>query len=477
MAISARRVQALAGGVVTAVAGCVVAASVSALTVEEAIILVLETNPEITAAEASKQAIEFELDQARSLWAPRFEITGRVMGAVNDGTTAVDQSAADDWLNGYEIGARATQMLFDGYEIRSEIDRQAFRVDAAALRVLERSEFLALEAIRLYTDVLRTQQVLALGRDNLSYHRAVLQRIERAFDEGVVGIGDLQQAQERVFFAEDVVTDLELNAEDARAFFIEVVGAEPRDLSRVPAIGARLPASLDAAMSLARNNNPTIRFLQTDVGAAEALSRSIDATKYPTISLEAEARYGEDVNAFDGEVAEARVGIVARYTFQGNLNRANRQEHVRRVSESRARLLTQARAVDRETRQTWAALGNIQRRLGLIERQVTLSRELRDSYEAEFEIGNRTLLDVLNTQNALFQAQADLAGGRLALVFAQYRLLAASGTLLQTLEIEPPEDAKIYASQGRGAPPVRAAETSGRIDARSFGQWRAGVDR
>ena len=447
------------------------------MTLEDAIILVLETNPEITTAEASKQAIEFELDQARSLWAPRFEITGRVMGAFNDGDTAVDQSAADDFLGGYEVSARATQLLFDGYETRSEIEYQAYRVDAAALRVLERSEFLALEAVRVYTDVLRNRAVLGLARDNLTYHQNVLSRIERAFDEGVVGVADLQQAQERLFFAEDTVTDLQLDLENAQAFFIEVVGAEPQSLSQVARRRGQLPSSLDAAIALARDRNATLRFLQTDVGAAEALSRRIDATKYPEISLEAEARLGEDVNAFEGEVAEGRVGVVARYTFQGNLNRANRQEHVRRISESRGRLLTQARAVDRETRQTWALLRSLDRRLSLVERQVAVSRELRDSYEAEFEIGTRTLLDILNTQNELFQAEADLVGGRLVRTFTEYRLLAVSGIMLSTLGIEPPEDATPYAASGRGAPTVKSAETGSRIDARSFGDWRSDLDR
>ncbi|MEM1006005.1 MAG: hypothetical protein AAGK26_11500, partial [Pseudomonadota bacterium] len=77
---------------ITAVAS---ARAVMALSVEDAILFVLETNPEITAAESNKQAIEFELQQARSFWAPRFELDAFAGGSVNDGTTTPDLSAAD----------------------------------------------------------------------------------------------------------------------------------------------------------------------------------------------------------------------------------------------------------------------------------------------------------------------------------------------------------------------------------------------
>lgn len=455
-----------------ALAATLLSEPASAVSLEDAILYVIETNPEIKAAEASKQAIEFELDQAQSFRAPRFELEGRTGASRNDGNRIPDLTASDDTLYGYEVSARVSQLLFDGWETRSEIERQAYRVDAAALRVLERSEFLALEAVRVYADVLRAARLVQLAQDNVAYHREVFCRIEQAFENGVVGIGDLQQAEERVFLAEDTLTQFLLTQNDADAQFLEIVGIEPDGLGSVPDVGARVPASLEDALAIARTRNPTIRFLQADVGTAEALSRRIDANRYPTLHLEAEARYGEDVRGFEGDVRDAEIGLVLRYDFQGAQKRANRQEHIRRVSEARALLLTQARLVEREVRQSWADRETVARRLGLLTRQANLSRELRASYESEFEVGTRSLLDILNTQNALFQAEANLVNARSLETFVDYRLLAAVGVLLPTLGVAPPEDAAIYAAGRTGAPAVRAAEDSGRLDASSFGDWR-----
>ncbi|WP_234998930.1 TolC family outer membrane protein [Ruegeria sp. AU67] len=448
----------------------------NALSLEETILFVLETNPEITAAEANKQAIEFELQQARSFWAPRFEIDAFAGSSINDGSTTPDLSSAQSWIGGYELGIRMSQLLFDGKETRSEIERQAYRIDAAALRVLERSEVLSLEAVRLYADVLRAQSLIKLARENKDYHVEALNRIQRAFDSGVVGIGDLQQAEERLILAEDTIISFELDLEDIKNLFITVVGVEAEGLSVVPDIRRALPADLDAALQIARRTNPTIKFLQADVGSAEALSRRTDANALPKLFLEADGRVGEDVGGYEGDVADARIGLVMRYQFQGSSKRAARQEEVRRVSESRARLLAQTRRVENEVRQSYSVYKSAQRRTKTITAQVQIAHKLRETYEQEFTVGQRSLLDVLNTQNALFQAEANLVNAKAAENYVRYRILASIGVLLKSLKIEPPEDSKVYARDELNVQPLSQTGNEQRLDARAFKDWRKSLD-
>ncbi|MEM0950075.1 MAG: TolC family outer membrane protein [Pseudomonadota bacterium] len=448
-----------------------------ALSLSEAVLYVIETNPEIASAEANKQAIEFELDQADTFFLPRVSLEGSLGYSFNDGSTTSDLPAADDPIGGYEVSARISQRLFDGFETRSEIERQAYRVDAAALRVLERAEFLSLEAARVYSEVLRARSLVALARDNVSYHRQVFARITRAVDNGVVGFADQQQAEERVFLAEDTLAQTILNQGEIEADFLGVVGVDPDRLSAIPRLSASLPATLDQALAVARTSNPTLRFRQADVGTAEALSRKIDANQYPSLNLEAEARYGEDVNGFEGEVQDFQVGLVLRYEFQGGQKRALRQEHARRVGESRAQLLSQARLVEREVRQSWASLETTRRRVALIQRQAGLALEVRESYVREFEVGQRSLLDILNTQSALFQAESSLINARSLETFIEYRVLAAMGRLLPSLGVEPPSDAIPYAAQLKSAPGVGSQPEKELLDPKSLRDWRKSLDQ
>ncbi|MEP1613378.1 MAG: TolC family outer membrane protein [Roseobacter sp.] len=472
MVMSIKALKRTSFGMFAVVFGMTLPLGAQTLSLEDSILLVLETNPEIKAAEANKQAIEFELDQARSFFSPRVELESRAEGSLNDGSRTTDLTASDDAIFGYEVTGRVTQRLYDGKATRSEVERQAYRIDAAAYRVLERAEFLSLEAVRVYSDVLRTSRLTRLARENLDYHRDILQQIQSGFDNGILGIGDLQQAEERLFLAEDTLVQFQLNVVDSQTLFLETVGVEPEQLGNVPSPSARLPSTVDETLATAWRNNPTIQFFRSDVGAAEALSRTANANKLPTLDLEAVTRFGEDVGGFEGEVRDASIGLVLRYEFQGNRKRGEREEQVRRVGEQRARLLSQTRLVEREVRQSWANLDSAQRRASILDRQATLSRELLASYTQEFDVGNRSLLDVLNTQNALFQADVNLLNARALEVFLKYRLLAAAGILLPSLGIEPPADGQAYAASAQGAPAVLSAPVDERDDARGFSSWR-----
>ena len=321
------------------------------------------------------------------------------------------------------------------------------------------------------------REQVGVARENLAYHRDAVSRLQRAFESGVASSSDLLQGEERLLTAEDVLLEFELDLADSEAFFVEVVGIEPTDLGAVPSVSGAVPASYEQAVATARVRNPTIRFSRADVGAAEALSQRTQSNRYPSLDLVVGGRYGQDVDGVEGEVNDLSVGLRFNYEFQGTSNRSERQADARRVNESRARLLSQTRLIEREMRQSWNTREQVRKRASVLSSRVDELYDLRRTYEAEFGIGTRSLLDVLNTQNAYVRAQAELINMRSLRTYIDYRVLAASGMLLATLDIEPPEDAKPYARDQVGAPPVADAETQDRFDARSFSDWRKSISR
>jgi adhesin transport system outer membrane protein len=436
----------------------------SALDVLDAVRLVIETHPEIVRAAANKQAVEFELDAARGRYLPSLDVEARSGLSYRDGDSDNASGAEEDVIAGWRTRAVLAQPVFDGGEIDSEVERQGYRIDGAALRVLERAEFLGLEAVRVYADVLRLQELQALAEDNLRYHRAKAAEIAQAVDVGVFGPADGQQARERMLAAEDQVSLAALDVQNARIAFLETVGVDAAGLSRLPAIGAELPATLDEALAEARRINPRMRFAQADIGAAEARYRAARARLLPQVTLEGDVSAGENIDGFRGRDTGASVGLVLRYQFNGGIDSANRQEQLRRVSESRAQLHEQARFVEQEVRASWALLESQRLRRPLLARQARSARELLALYEQEFDVGARTLLDLLNTRNALFQAELDAASAVYVERFAEYRLMASIGALLPALDIAPPVDAASYGAQETGAPPVGALSDARRSD-------------
>src|SRR3546814_13891970 len=87
--------------------------------------------------------------------------------------------------------------LVDGGRRGGEKLRRAARVDGAALRVVERSEFIALQSARQYLDVLLQQRVVAAAEDNMTFHNSLVSDLSSGVSAGSISIADLQQAQER----------------------------------------------------------------------------------------------------------------------------------------------------------------------------------------------------------------------------------------------------------------------------------------
>jgi outer membrane protein, adhesin transport system len=155
----------------------VVPSASTAMTMLDAVVLAVETNPQIGEAIASREASEFELRQGRGLYLPRIDLEGRVGGYMRDSPTTRASRDDNHLFIDRQVGLVFRQLLFDGFGVDSEVNLQASRVDGASYRVMERSEFIALAVIREYLDILRLGRILAIMGENVAYHERLLERI------------------------------------------------------------------------------------------------------------------------------------------------------------------------------------------------------------------------------------------------------------------------------------------------------------
>ena len=199
-----------------------------------------------------------------------------------------------------------------------------------------------------------------------------------------------------------------------------------------------MPTNLDEAVGIARANNPRVREAKADVDAAHALSRSAKGDLYPEIGVDARGRYGEDIDGFRGETTDLQARVFMRWNiFDGGINRAKYQEMVRRASGTRYRLHEVEREAEEDVRNAWSQLKTQTRVTEQLARQSTVSDDLLLSYRSQFNVGRRSLLDVLDAQNTRYSVQVRLESAKFSRIFAQYQTLAATNRFLSGLEIEP----------------------------------------
>jgi adhesin transport system outer membrane protein len=417
-----------------------------AITLREAIELALEANPEVGQAIANREAIEFELRQAKGLWLPQLDFEARAGAQNYESPNLSITGGVGGTLPRREANLVLQQLLFDGFNRRGEIEKQASRVDGASNRVFERSEFIALAIAREFLEIGRLLEIVSYNAANVAYHRKTVGQLKQAGDEGALAVTDQQQAQERVYAAEArlIAARRELNAAYIR--FNQLVG-KPFDRYDAPApIDAFMPPGLDTAIGAARKGSPAVQIAQADLDAAYALKKQAASGFYPRVGVELRGRVGEDLEGVEGQVTDLRAEVFLRWNlYRGGIDAANWQEQIRRIDEARFVLDKAFRDVEEAVRLSWDARLKEQARLSQLQLQLSTSDQLIEGYTEQFKVGERSLLDLLDTQNTRLNAQVEVASARYAALFADYRLLAATGRLLLSMNIALPKQSYGYA--------------------------------
>jgi len=166
--------------------------------------------------------------------------------------------------------------------------------------------------------------------------------------------------------------------------------------------------------------------------------KAAEGDLYPTVGLEVRGRIGDDIDGFRGDTNDVQGRVVLKWNvFDGGINRAKLQEMVRRASESRYRLQQLEREAEEDVRTAWTTMESQADVAGKVERQSQVSDDLLLSYRSQFNVGRRSLLDVLDAQNTRYNTQVRLETTRFSQLFAQYQTLAAINGLLEAMQIAP----------------------------------------
>lgn len=439
------RLAAIPGALILSVIG---AGQAQAIDLREAVAAAVASNPEINQAAQNRQAIEFERRQARGLYGPRISVEGSIGARRLENATRRALNIADDTLYPIEGDLTAEQLLVDFGRARSEVKRQAARTDGAALRVEERAEFVGLNVSRHYIDYLLQQRIVAASEDNVTFHERLVGDLRQGVSQGSISIADQQQAEERLASARVRLTEAREELENAGIAFRQVAGVPIGQPSLPPDLRGQVPPGVEEAVDLARAQNPLVLEALADIDAARFEVDAARAELAPRISLEGRVRVGEDIDGFRGNTEDYLGRVVMKWNvFDSGINRARVREMESREGERRFRLHEVSRQAEADVRTAWNRLQNQARLTTELEQQSRVSDDLLISYREQFNVGRRSLLDVLDAQNTRYNVQVQAETARLAQIYAQYRVLAASNLLLEALGVAAPSSAVADARQ------------------------------
>jgi outer membrane protein, adhesin transport system len=265
----------------------------------------------------------------------------------------------------------------------------------------------------------------------------------------------MQQAEERVAAAEAVLSDFRLSLDFARAKFRKTVGLEPFNL-RFPGRLPDMPKSKNESLDVAFKFNPTIRAAGADVDAAKRAFDSTAGAFVPNVAIEGRALRGKDSIVYPGNRDEVSGKVVVSWDiFRGGQDSWKRVEAGERMIEQQQRHARLQRDALESLDKAWAARTITTDRVASLTREVEAARKTFIAYNKEYELGQRTLIDLLNSQNQYFNANVSLVSARGVTVFADYQLLAAMGQLLSYLKTGRPPESEPIEGRATGLIPYR----------------------
>src|SRR3954463_12273982 len=278
------------GGLILAMASPAVASDFS---INDALKQAVQTNPGVGEASANRRATEAELRQTQSTLLPQVRVEAyygrekfdQSASVISGSALPVPAIGTGVWRTGNEQSVVIRQLLFDGFASIHDIWRQSARVNAAAFRVRERTELIALNAAEAYVDVVRYLRLVGIAEQNVATHEKIFSNVNSRFSGGRAGEGDLEQSRERVENAKAQLDEFRRSLEDARSRYRKVVGLEPVNL-RFPGPLAGLRGPKDESLAVAVRFNPTILAAQSDADAAKEAFRVTDGSFAPTVALE-----------------------------------------------------------------------------------------------------------------------------------------------------------------------------------------------
>ncbi len=409
----------------------------SALTLNDAIRYTLETNPEILAARNEHLARSQEVDVAKAGYRPTLDVAAGI-----GRQTIESQSTGGDevTLTRHESSVAARQMVFDGFATSEEVNRQQARADSALYKASEIEENTALRAADVYLNILRQNELLDLARETLYEHQNIHDQMVLRNKSGVGSKADLDQISARLALANSNMISAQSNLLDSQTNFYRVTGLQPQiNQVEVPKHIQSMPASVESAEELALEQHPTLKSANADVESAVAQYEATESVFWPNLQIEADKRWDEDIDGVVGESEDLVVALRMRYNlYNGGGDRSRRKQTAHLIEQAKDIRNNTRRQVTESLRLSWSAHQTIDDQLKYLEMHVRASLATKSAYQKQFNIGRRTLLDLLNTENEVVDSKRTLINATYDQLFAQYRIFNSMGQLLRELNGEQP---------------------------------------
>ena len=438
----ARRVLLSGIGLGALTCALLTATAARAESLPEALVKAYQTNPQLNAERARQRATDENVPQALAGYRPQI-IAGLSVGlqAVRDQLPGnVIQGAT---LKPWQIGVIVTQTLFNGFKTANSVRVAELQVQSGREALRNVGQGVLLDAVTAYTNVLANQTLVEAQRANVAFLKETQAITQRRLNAGDVTPTDTAQAEARLNRGLSDLNAAEVNFAISQATYAQVVGSAPSQLRPAETIDRLLPRSREDSIALAVREHPAVMAAGYDVDVASTSIRVAESSLMPNVTLQGSVSRSRDSDQTLGTFGTDQASVIGQVTqpiYDGGTAASQTRQAKEVAAQSRLVLDHVRNQAKTAVVSAWVANEGAKIAVSASESEVKAAEVALAGVQKEAAGGQRTTVDVLNSQQDLITARARLIGAQRDRVIASYTLLSAVGRLdVKTLNLKTPD--------------------------------------
>jgi len=331
------------------------------------------------------------------------------------------------------------QMLYDGLFTPSEVARLGHTKLMRYFDLLDVTENISLETFQAYADVLRYRELVQEAQQNYVEHKLIYDRIVDRTRAGISRGVDLEQATGRLALAESNLLTEVANLHDVSARYVRLVGTQPAaELEPLDTalFTGYVPLSKTEALNIAFTENPGLKMTQANVRAGQSTVKAVRSAFQPRFDIRASQGAERNRDGDRGTTREGIVELVMTYNlYRGGADKARLRAAAEDLNVARDLRENSCRDLRQTVSIAYNDIQQLTEQLEYLDVHRLSTDKARQAYRQQFEIGQRSLLDLLDTENEYFEASRAYTNAIYNKMIAEARSLDGMGQLLRVLGI------------------------------------------
>lgn len=405
---------------------------------------VISTNPVILERLKNYNSTKTDIQNAESEYYPKLDFSIGIGYENTQKDNRLGETSLTDnnnnpvdsiGLGTYQNTLNYTQNIFNGFATTYKVKQQQYRTLSAAYSYIEKVNGTTFEMLNSYLEVMKHEGLLKTAQENVDINTEVSSKVKKLYKAGLTTLSEVNKIESSLALARSNHVVQENTLLDFKYNLKRILGRhlDQKKMS-LPKSSPKIPSNLEEASQFAIKNNPSLLVSTYNIKLAQASFKEKKAPYYPSIDIEISQSFNKNQSTIEGTDNKFSAMVNLKYNiFNGYADNAALQQSISRIHQEVESKNDIRRQVLEGLELSWAANEKLTIQLKYLEEYKDYSFKTLKLYTKEYDLGRRSLLDLLSAQNDFIGAKSQIISTTYNLLYSKYRILDALGTLVPTL--------------------------------------------